>query len=86
MNYGNRIRYDEVDRTIDFYIKDQELAEKFMEVIENMAHDAISVNNYERTLNLVSMLVDGEKEMERFQKPKFKPTYPATSSGLLEDE
>lgn len=86
MNYGNRIRYDEVDRTIDFYIKDQELAEKFMEVIENMAHDAISVNNYERTLDLVSMLVDGEKEMERFQKPKFKPTYPATSSGSLEDE
>lgn len=86
MNYGNRIRYDEVDRTIDFYIKDQELAEKFMEVIENLAHDAISVNNYERTLDLVSMLVDGEKEMERFQKPKFKPTYPATSSGLLEDE
>lgn len=86
MNYGNRIRYDEVDRTIDFYIKDQELAERFMEVIENMAHDAISVNNYERTLDLVSMLVDGEKEMERFQKPKFKPTYPATSSGLLEDE
>lgn len=86
MNYGNRIRYDEVDRTIDFYIKDQELAEKFMEVIENLAHDAISVNNYERTLDLVSMLVDGEKEMERFQKPKFKPTYPATSSGLLEEE
>ena len=86
MNYGNRIRYDEVDRTIDFYIKDQELAEKFMEVIENMAHEAISVNNYERTLDLVSMLVDCEKEMERFQKPKVKPTYPATSSGLLEDE
>lgn len=86
MNYGNRIRYDEVDRTIDFYIKDQELAEKFMEAIENLAHDAISVNNYERTLDLVSMLVDGEKEMERFQKPKFKPTYPATSSGLLEEE
>lgn len=86
MIYGNRIRYDEVDHTLDFYIKDQELAEKFMEVIENMAHDAISVNNYERTLDLVSMLVDGEKEMERFQKPKFKPTYPATSSGLLEDE
>lgn len=86
MNYGNRIRYDEVDRTIDFYIKDQELAEKFMEVIENMAHDAISVNNYERTLDLVSMLVDGEKEMERFQKPKFEPTYPSTSSGLLEEE
>ena len=86
MIYGNRIRYDEVDHTLDFYIKDQELAEKFMEVIENLAHDAISVNNYERTLDLVSMLVDGEKEMERFQKPKFKPTYPATSSGLLEDE
>ena len=86
MIYGNRIRYDEVDHTLDFYIKDQELAEKFMEVIENMAHYAISVNNYERTLDLVSMLVDGEKEMERFQKPKFKPTYPATSSGLLEDE
>ena len=86
MIYGNRIRYDEVDHTLDFYIKDQELAEKIMEVIANMAHDAISVNNYERTLDLVSMLVDGEKEMERFQKPKFKPTYPATSSGLLEDE
>ena len=86
MNYGNRIRYDEVDRTIDFYIKDQELAEKFMEVIENMAHEAISVNNYKQTLELVSMLVDGEEAIEKFNQPRFVPTYDKTSTRSLEDE
>lgn len=86
MSYGSRIRYDEVDHTMDFYIKDQELVEKFMEVIESMAHKAIAENDYKRTLELISMLVDGEKELERFQKPKFKPIYEQTSTELLEDE
>lgn len=72
MSYGNKntVHYDEVDKTLDFYIKDQELAEKFMEVIENTAHDAIKENDYKRTLELVSMLVDGEEALGKFNQPK----------------
>ena len=82
MCYGNdnRVHYDEVDKTLDFYIRDRELVEKFMEVIENTAHDAIKENDYKRTLELVSMLVDAEEALEKFNRPKFD------SSELLEEE
>ena len=72
MGYGNenRVHYDQVDKTIDFYIKDQGLIEKFMKVIENTAHDAIKENDYKRTLELVSMLVDAEEALEKFNQPR----------------
>ena len=72
MCYGNdnMVHYDEVDKTLDFYIRDQELIEKFMEVIENTAHDAIKENDYKRTLELVSMLVDAEEALEKFNQPR----------------
>ena len=82
----NRIHYDEVDKTFDFYIKDREIIEKLMETIENMAHDAISVNDYQKTLELIALLIDGEEALGKFDQPKFEPTYPKTSTGLLEDE
>lgn len=88
MRYGNenRVHYDEVGKSVDFYITSPEIIEKLMETIENMAHEAISVNNYKQTLELVSMLVDGEEAIEKFNQPRFVPTYDKTSTGSLEEE
>ena len=82
----NRIRYDEVDKTFDFYLKDREIIEKLMETVEDMAHAAISTNDYAKTLELIALLVDGEEALGKFDQPKFEPTYPRTGTELLEEE
>lgn len=83
---NNSVYFYDVDHSINFSITSREIVEKIMETIENMAHEAIAVNNYKQTLELLSILIEGEEALERFDQPKFEPTYPRTGTGLLEDE
>ena len=86
MSCKNIVHYDEAGKSVDFYVTSPEIIDKLMETIENMAHEAIAENDYKQTLELVSMLVDGEEAIKKFNQSKIKPTYPRTSTELLEDE
>lgn len=88
MGYRNEssVYFYEADHSINFSITNKKIVEGIMEAIENMAHEAIAEENYEQTLELLIIFIEGEKALEQFDKPKFEPTYPKTSTGLLEDE
>lgn len=82
----NNVYFYEADHSINFSITNRKIVEGIMQNIENMAHEAIAEENYKQTLELLSILVEGEEALEQFDKPKFEPTYPRTSTGLLEEE
>ena len=83
---NNSVHFYEVDHSINFSIVNRKIVEGIMQTIENMAHEAIADENYKQTLELLSILIEGEEALEQFDKPKFEPTYPKTSTGLLEEE
>ena len=83
---NNSVHFYDVDHSINFSIMSRWIVEKIMETIENMAHEAIAENNYKQTLELLSILIEGEEALVKFDQPKFEPTYPRTSTELLEEE
>lgn len=83
---NNSVHFYEVDHSINFSLTSRVIVEKLLKKIEEMAHDAIMDNEYKQTLELLSILIEGEEALEQFDKPKFEPTYTKTSTGLLEDE
>ena len=82
----NSAFYDDTDHSIDFFLKDKDIAQAFIDTLKNMAFDAIKDDDYKKTLDIVSLLVEGEAALKKFDQPKFEPTYPRTGTGLLEDE
>lgn len=82
----NSVQYDSFTGALEFRLKDQEVIEKVMEALEDLAMEAIKENDYDRTLELVSMIVEGEAELKKFNQPKLTPVYSKTGSGLLEEE
>ena len=82
----NSVQYDSFTGALEFRLKDQEVIERFMELLEEMAMDVIKGNDYDRTLELVSMIVEAEAELKKFNQPKLTPIYASSSNGLLEDE
>ena len=82
----NSVQYDSFTGALEFRLKDQEVIERFMELLEEMGLEAIKENDYDRTLELVSMIVEGEAELKKFNQPKLTPIYAKSSSGLLEEE
>ena len=83
---NNSVHFYEVDHSINFSLTSRVIVEKLLKKIEEMAHDAIRDNEYKQTLELLSILIEGEEALEQFDKPKFEPTYPRTGTGLLEEE
>ena len=86
MGNNNSVYFYDADHSINFCITNREIVEELLEKIEEMAHEAIKENDYKRTLELLSILIEGEEALEKFDKPKFEPTFPRTSTGLLEEE
>ena len=82
----NSAFYDDTDHSVDFFLMDKEIVQAFLDTLKDMAFDAIKDDEYKKTLDIVSQLVEGEAALKKFDKPKFEPTYPRTSTGLLEDE
>lgn len=82
----NSAFYDDTDHSIDFFLKDKDIAQAFIDTLKGMAFDAIKDDEYKKTLDIVSLLVEGEEALKKFDQLKFEPTYPRTSTGLLEDE
>ena len=83
---NNNVYFYEADHSINFSITSRWVVEELLKKIEEMAHDAIKENDYKRTLELLSILIEGEEALEKFNQPKFEPTFPRTSTGLLEEE
>lgn len=86
MENNNSVYFYDADHSINFCITSRWVVEELLKKIEEMAHDAIKENDYKRTLELLSILIEGEEALERFNQPKFEPTFPRTSTGLLEEE
>lgn len=85
-NSKNRISFNELDRCLKFEIEDTNLIERFLEVIEEEAKEAVTNDEYGNAMEYVALINEGDKEYKKFRQPKFESDYERTASGLLEDE